>query len=196
MDAKQEMIADEMSERIVETVERLAMRDGAHTVNVRRVLAELRVTNRVFYNRFHNIDEVLAIIYENTTQRIREGVIAGDYDEDTFFEYVIDLVTNSLVISYEIKRKFNQYVFEYDSLSRKNYEWWTGEIRKLIDYAKQRGLIREVDSETMSYAIWCFCRGYNADAVCRGVPREEAIRSFRYSFGILLDGLKKQPVCC
>ena len=119
--------------------------------------------------------------------------LQGGYDESNFFEHVIDLVTNSLIISYEIKQKFNQYVFEYDSVSRTNYEWWTTEIRKLIDYAKERDLIRDVDSEVMSYAIWCYCRGYNADAVGRDLPREEAIRNFRYSFGILLDGLKKQP---
>ena len=189
----EDLISDEMSEKIVETAEQIATKDGAHTVNVRKVLSALGITNRVFYNRFHNINEVLEIVYHNTILKIREGVISGGYDESNFFEHVIDLVTNSLIISYEIKRKFNQYVFEYDSVSRSNYEWWTGEIKKLIDYAKERDLIRDVDSDTMSYAIWCFCRGYNADAVGRDLPREEAIRNFRYSFGFLLDGLKKQP---
>ena len=64
-------------------------------------------------------------------------------------------------------------------------------IKKLIDYAKSHGLIKDVDSDVMSYAIWCFCRGYNADSVGRGLPKEEAVKNFKYSFGFLLDGLKK-----
>jgi len=94
------------------------------------------------------------------------------------------------VMSYETKMKFNQYVFENDSVSQSNYEWWIGEIKKLIEYAKRNKLIKEVDSDVMSYAIWCFCRGYNADAVGRGLPKDEAIKNFRYSFGILLDGMR------
>ena len=42
----------------------------------------------------------------------------------------------------------------------------------------------------MSYAIWCFIRGYNADALGRKLPRETAVRNFRYSFGVLLDGMR------
>ena len=64
------------------------------------------------------------------------------------------------------------------------------EIKKLIDFAKEKKFIKDVDSEVMSYAIWCFCRGYNADAVARNLPREEAVRRFRYSFSYLLEGLK------
>ena len=60
----------------------------------------------------------------------------------------------------------------------------------MIDYAKSREYIKNVDSDAMSYAIWCFCRGYNADAISRGVPMEEAIANFKYSFSILLDGMK------
>ena len=65
------------------------------------------------------------------------------------------------------------------------------EIKKLIDHAKKKGFIKDVDSWVLSYSIWCFCRGYNADAVARGLPRDEAIANFRYSFGYLLEGLKK-----
>ena len=42
----------------------------------------------------------------------------------------------------------------------------------------------------MSYAIWCFCRGYNADAVGRHLPMDLAVQNFRYSFSILLDGMR------
>ena len=191
---KEELISDEMSEKIIETAEQIATKDGAHTVTVRKILSALGITNRVFYNRFHNINDVLEIIYKNTILKVREGVITGCYDETNFFEHVMELLTNSLIISYEIRMKFNQYVFDYDSVSQSNYEWWMAEIKKLICYAKAHDLIKEVEPDTVSYAIWCFCRGYNADAVGRNLPRDEAIRNFRYSFGFLLDGLKKQPI--
>ena len=59
-----------------------------------------------------------------------------------------------------------------------------------MEFAKSRGYIRDVDTDIMSYAIWCFIRGFNADALGRQLPVEEAARSFQYSFNILLDGLR------
>ena len=185
------LITDDMSYLIIEAAEKIAMTSGAHTVTVRKILQTLSITNRVFYNRFHNINEVLDIVYKNTVQKIRES-IKTEFDGKTdFFDYVIDLVAKSLIISYDTKMKFNQYIFESDSASRSNYEWWTAEIKKLIEYAKSHEYIKDVDTDTMSYSIWCFCRGYNADAVSRDIPREKAIERFKYSFKILLDGMKK-----
>ena len=100
------------------------------------------------------------------------------------------MVTNSLIASYDAKMRFNQYVFENDSRNSGNYEWWVDEIKKLISYAGSRELIKEVDADILSYSIWCFCRGFNADAVARNLPRDEAVRRFRYSFAFLLEGLK------
>ena len=88
--------------------------------------------------------------------------------------------------------KFNQYIFEEDSLGELNRTWWTGEIKKLIIFAKSHKLIKDVDEDILAYSIWCFCRGYNADAVARGLPREKAIEDFKYSFSFLLEGLKLQ----
>jgi len=42
----------------------------------------------------------------------------------------------------------------------------------------------------MAYAVWCFIRGYNADALDRGLPMEKAISDFKYSFRILLEGMR------
>lgn len=190
IDAKKTLITDSMSELIIETAEKIAVTSGAHAITVRKILQSLSITNRVFYNRFHNIGEVLQIVYRKTIMKIRESILS-DYDgTQDFFEYVIDVVEKSLVESYEKKMQLSQYVFETDSESQANYDWWISEIKKLIDYAKERGFIKNIDSDTMSYAIWCFCRGYNADAVGRQLPKEEAIKRFRYSFSILLDGMK------
>lgn len=190
---KEELISDAMSDKIIEIAERIATAEGAHTVTVRKILLELGITNRVFYNRFRNVDDVLAIVYKNMVVKIRRDIIS-EYDEtQDFFEYVMDVIERSLIITYDTKMQFSQYAFENDSLTESNYTWWTDEIKKLIDYAKERDLILDVDSEVMSYSIWCFCRGYNADAAGRNLPKDEAIRKFRYSFGFLLEGMKKRP---
>ena len=185
------LIIDEMSDKIVETAKNLVTLQGVSNLTVRRILKELNITNRVFYNRFHNIEEVLDVVYKNTTLKIRES-ITDDFDSSTdFFEHVMDVVVNSLVMSYETKMQFNQYVFENDSLSQSNYEWWTGRIKKLIDYAMEHDYIKQVDSDVLSYSLWCFCRGYNADAVGRKIPKDEAVANFKYSFNFILEGLKK-----
>ncbi len=185
-----EMISDEMSQKIIETAENLVLTSGAHMLTVRQILKELGITNRVFYNRFHNVEEVLGIVYKNISMKVRQSIMREIDTSQDFFEYVKDVVVSSLIISYDIKMQFTQYIFESDSHSAGNFEWWLAEIKKLIDYAKARHYIRDVDSDVMSYAIWCFCRGYNADAVGRNLPKDEAVRNFRYSFGVLLDGMR------
>lgn len=187
-----ELIKDEMSDKIISTAEKIATSSGPEALTVRKILQHLAITNRVFYNRFHNISEVLDIVYQNTIQKIRD-TIPTEFDPDKdFFEQVIDFVANTLVISYRAKNHFNYYVFENDSVSDYNYRWWMQKIREIIEYAKEKRYIQNVDSEVMSYSIWCFCRGYNADAVGRGLPMNEAIKNFKYSFAFLLNGLRTQ----
>ena len=188
---KTELICDEMSRRIIETAEHIVTVSGADSLTVRKLLQTLGITNRVFYNRFRNIGDVLKIVYKNTVLKIRASVTTEFNSETDFFDKVTELVIGTLLSSYDKKMQFNSYVFENDSLSQSNYEWWTTEIKKLIVHAKEKGYIKDVDEDIMSYSIWCFCRGFNADAVGRKLPREDAVRQFRYSFGILLDGLRK-----
>ena len=54
----------------------------------------------------------------------------------------------------------------------------------------EKGYVKQLDSKILSYSIWCFVRGYNADAVGRNLPREEAVEIFKYSFSFLLEGIK------
>lgn len=188
MEEKNVLIQDEMSDKIIKAAEEIATASGE--VTVRKILRKLGITNRVFYNRFHNIDEVLEIVYVNTAVKVRESM-ATEYDgKQDFFEYVIDAVADTLIASYDIKMKFNQHVFEYDSVSQNNYDWYMDRIKKLFSYAQAQGLIQEIDAEALSYAIWCFCRGYNADAVMR-MPKEDAVKNLKYALRFLLEGLKK-----
>lgn len=190
-DRRELRIRDDMSNKIIGVAEKMVVTSGAHTITVRKILTALGITNRVFYNRFHNIEEVLEIVYSNTVLKIRESLKGAMDDTRDFFENITEVVAGSLIASYEVKQQFNQYVFENDSVSQSNFEWWRTEIKKLIEYAKERNYIKEnVDSEIMSYSIWCFCRGYNADAVGRKLPKEEAVKNFKYSFSILLEGMK------
>ena len=179
-----------MSERILETAGKIAFTEGADSLNVKRILGELGISNRVFYNRFENISSVLNIIYKRVILKMRESITEANFAEGDFYEKVTEMVGRSLSLSYDAKMKLNDFVYEIDSQTESNYKWWTSEIKKLIDYGKKEGYIKDVDSDILSYSIWCFCRGYNADAVSRGLPKDEAIRSFKYSFSFLLEGLK------
>ena len=188
---EQVLIQDEMSDRIIDTARQITITQGTENINVRRILQTLGITNRVFYNRFHNIDEVLKIVYLDTVLKMRES-IAEDFDpEGDFFQQVTDIVAKSLVMSYDVKMNLNYYIFENDSISCQNYEWWKSEIARLIEFGKAKGVLKDVETEKMSYAVWCFIRGYNADALGRKLPKEQAVEDFKYSFGILLDGMKK-----
>ena len=60
--ADSKLIYDEVSEQIIDITEKLTVSEGAHNINVRKILKHLGITNRVFYNRFHNIEEVLSLL--------------------------------------------------------------------------------------------------------------------------------------
>lgn len=187
---KNEFIKDEMSDEIIKVAQKMAMQKGAHEVNVSRILSEMGITNRVFYNRFPNINEVLEIVYKNAVIKMH-GSLKAEYNEKKdFFDYIMDVAVKVLTDTYDIKMQFGRYMFEHDSLTRSNCEWWTDKIEKLIEYAASKGMIRNIDPKKLSYTIWCFCRGFNIDAVSRKLSKEEAVEFFRYGFGCLIDGVR------
>ena len=186
----EELICDEMSETIIDVATQLAANEGAHSLTVRKILKHLQITNRVFYNRFHNIEEVLDIISEKSILEVRRSLKFSFDENKDFFEQIMEEVEKTLIISYETRMNFAHYVFENDSISHSNYQWWTEEIKKIINYAMDKGLIKKVDPDMTSYAIWCFIRGFNTDAIGRKVPLEEALKRYRYGFKFILNGLK------
>ncbi len=186
----EELIYDEMSEKIIDVASYLATSEGAQNVNVRKILNHLGITNRVFYNRFHNIEEVLKIISENSILEVRKSLKFHFDENKDFFEQIMDEVEKTLIISYETRLNFAHYVFENDSLSDSNYAWWTEEIKKILNYAMEKGFIKQVDPDMTSYAIWCFIRGFNTDAIGRKLPLHEALKRYRYGFRFILNGLK------
>ena len=186
-----QLIRDEMSGKIVDEAAGIAFREGAGEVTVRKIIRALGVTNRVFYNRFHNVEEVLGIVYQDMAVKMRRSIMERFDPEGDCFGQITDIAAGTLKLSYQLKLGMNQYVFIQDSISSENFLWWQEHIREYIDLGKEKGLLRpDLDGEAMSYAIWCFIRGYNADALARELPEEEAVAGFRYSFGVLLDGMK------
>ena len=116
-----ELIVDEMSQKIVDTAEEIAHNLGVENVNVRKLMQVLDITNRVFYNRFHNIEEVLDIIYQRTSLKIRESILSKFDPNKDFFEQVKNIVADTLIKSYENKENLNQFIFESDSQSASNF---------------------------------------------------------------------------
>ena len=182
-------IQDEISDRIIEIVARIAADEGAHKVTVKKIISEMGVTNRVFYNRFANCDEVLRIVYKNTVVQMREHIKPEFHDKDSFMQFCIQTAVDILMQTYDVKMQFRYYVFEHDSLTEENRLWWADKIKKYYGYAREQGFAREVDPDALCYAIWCFCRGYYADAVSRQLAKEDAVRYFTFGFTCFLGGL-------
>lgn len=186
---KQERIRDDISDQIVEIVSRIAEEEGAHKVTVKKIISKLGVTNRVFYNRFANIDEVLRIVYRNAVVHMRENIKPEFHDRASFEQFCIDTAVDVLMQTYDVKMQFRRYVFEHDSLTEENRIWWYDKIKNYYAYALEQGFAKPVDADALCYAIWCFCRGYYADAVSRQLSREEAVRYFTFGFTCLLNGV-------
>lgn len=182
-------IQDEISEQIIEAAAELAREDGAHQVNVRRIIGRLGVTNRVFYNRFKNCDEVLRIVYRRAVENMRIDIAPDYHDRESFVQYCLDAGTAVLMQTYDVKMQFSRYVFAHDSLTEANRLRWAALVKAFYRTARAQGYVRAVDADALSEAIWCFSRGYYADAAARGLSKEETERSFRQGFRFLIDGV-------
>ena len=69
-----ELIQDALCEQIVSAAERLAQGKDPGKLTVRDILKEMGITNRVFYNRFHSIEEVLSILYARSVSAVRKSL--------------------------------------------------------------------------------------------------------------------------
>ncbi len=194
MAEENKLIWDDVSEQIILITEKLAMEHGAKNVTVRRVLREMSVTNRVFYNRFHNIDEVLQIIYKRTVIKMRES-LTSEYDVRTnIYEYVIDVCKKILEKTYDLKYQFSQYMFDFDSATEENRRWWMENIKEIIKIGKETNQARDIDAEMFSYTVWCFIRGFCADAIKRGLSKKDAKDGIEFGIKSLLNGVIKQSL--
>ena len=150
---KHERIRDDISDRIVQIVARIAAEEGAHKVTVKKVIAELGATNRVFYNRFSSIDEVLRIVYSNAVVQMHENIKPEFQDREGFLEFCVRTAVDVLMQTYDVKMMFRYYVFEHDSLTEDNRLWWAEKVRKYYRIALKLGFAKEVDEDLLCYAI-------------------------------------------
>ena len=190
MKTNKKLIKDEMSYKIVDTAEKIIIENGIEFLNVSKILRELNITNRVFYNRFNNIQDVLLEIYNRIITQKRE-LISIEYDDSIdFFEYGMNLATSFLELAFDLQEKFNFFIFGSDMFTNGNYEWYLNKIRELLKIGRKKGVLKEFDDDAMSYYIWCSCRGINTDIVTR-MKKDEAIKIFKSSFRYLLEGIRK-----
>lgn len=191
MEEKENLIRDEISEEMIRVAEELVKREGARNVTVRKILQTMGVTNRVFYNRFKNMDEVLELVYKKAVTEMHASM-ESPYDIRTeYFSYITDVGVRVLLNTYDVKKQFSQYMFEFDSVRTANRLWWSEKIKEVIEIGKETGNLKDVDAEKLSYTVWCFLRGYNADAVNRNLSKEEAVENFKFGLNCLLEGVKK-----
>ena len=187
---KKKLINDEMSIKIIDATEQIILEQGIETLNVSRILKYLNITNRVFYNRYSNIQEVLQKIFERVINR-KKDLIDIEYDANQdFFEYVTTIATNFLLFAYDVQDKFNYLIFGSDVFTQNNYEWYLVKIKEIIQLGRSKNLLKDFDDEAMGYFIWCSLRGFNADVVMR-MEKEEAVNKFQNTFKYLLEGIKK-----
>ncbi len=184
-------LEDDISRKIIEITAEIVNTEGAEYVTVKRILEKLGTTNRVFYNRFQNVEDVLQKVYENEIMDMR-GCVVQAYDGTTdFYEYLMNLAVSTLERTYTLKKQFKNYMFRHDELSDNNRRWWLDQIAQILEYGMNKGYLRKENSKELSYSVWCFCRGFSAEAVYRNMGTEAFIQSFRLGVGCLIAGLKK-----
>lgn len=185
-----ELINDDVSRQIINSAKKLAQNKNLQKINVRDILNDLNITNRVFYNRFHNVDEVLECIYSEAVNKVRRSLDVTWSDDKDYFEHILEVVSRTLLISYETKQNVSQYIFEADSEDDRNYIWWNEEINKLVVLGQHLGKIKsDIDIDALNYSIWCFIRGFNADALARNISKDVALKNFRYGFSLILSAI-------
>ena len=183
-------IQDEVCDQIMTVTKELVDIHGASNITVKMVINKMGVTNRVFYNRFPNIETVLISIYNDIVLKMRD-CLKSKYNYKTHFRsYCDDVACNILVSNILLKNKFAHFHFFHDSMSKENATWWMKTMGKMVHEAIELGAAKPNDCYHVAYALWCFCRGVSADAIGRGIGDLDSTKKhFREIFGYFLDGI-------
>ena len=86
-------LQDKISQDIIDCVGKMVYKEGSTGISVRSVLKELNITNRVFYNRFKNIDEVLLIISQKIVKEMRQSILTPYDEKHNYHQYIISIAT-------------------------------------------------------------------------------------------------------
>lgn len=185
-------IEDEISDEIIRRATDIASGCGVGSLSVKRIITELGITNRVFYNRFKNINEVLQCIYKNVVASMRQSITVEYSPDKDYYEFLTDIAVSILKKTYTNKLHFSQYMFDYDSMNSENRNWWLGRMKTILQYGMDNGYLKKTDLHLLSNALWCFCHGYNASSVGNSLSLDEVVSSFKLGFESMIEGLKPQ----
>ena len=182
-------LEDETSKTIIATAAQIARREGMEELTVKRVLTELKVSNRVFYNRFRNIDDVIQVLYEDLVQEIRSSLEQVQQPAQSYPDYLLELAVAAVEKIYQNTLHFKQYLFSYQVANDTNRDWWLQKIQQLLRRGMEQGELKVNDPVKMSYGVWCFCLGFHRDAVGDELTEQEAMDAFREAFSCLIQGM-------
>lgn len=184
-------IEDEISLRIIDTAMEIATQDGIANLSVSKIINRMGVTNRVFYNRFKDLDDVIHAVYDKVVLHLRSCFDKGYDGSQDLCEYIMEIAVLLLEKTYETKLHFAGYLYNYDSFLEENRKWWIDHIVPLIDLGIEKGIFKEVNSLHLAYSIWSYSRGFNATSIGNALSHDEAIAAFKLGFKCFMDGAKK-----
>lgn len=184
-------IEDEISLKIIDIAMEIALEEGIASLTVSKIINRMGVTNRVFYNRFKDILDVITAIYDEVVKQLRSCFDVKYDGKQDLCEYIMNLAVSVLEKTYETKLHFAGYLYNYEAFLEENREWWINQIIPLIDYGKNQGIFKQIDSKHLAYSVWCYCRGFNASSIGDNLSKDDAINAFRLGFKCLIDGARK-----
>ncbi len=184
-------IVDNISEDIVNKLTEMIYSKGMNNVTVKDILKEMDMTNRVFYNRFQNIEEVFGIVHQRLIDKTRKCIAEAKYDgKSDYCEFLTSIAMSVIEQTYENKLYFSGYTYENGDVNNSNRKWWIEKISELIRYGIDIGVFKETDAHMISYAIWCYCRSFNSYSVGDNLSIDEALLAFKMGFECIMRGLK------
>ena len=183
------MLQDETADEILRIAKEICKTEGAGQVTVRKIITQMGVTNRVFYNRYRSRDALLYQIYSEAVTEMHRCVDPHYTDKDSFFQFCLETGEQVLGQTYDIKRQFKDYYFAHTELTDHNRDWWSEQVRRHYTIAHENGWIQVTDIEKIGVSLWCMCRGYLEDAAVRAFTKDEALQAFRFGMTCYLKGL-------
>lgn len=185
-------LEDETTKQIIAAATGIAQREGIEQLSVKGILAEMGVSNRVFYNRFRNIDDIIQILYNELVQEIRASLKSVREEGRDYYSYLLELAVAVVRKIYQNNLHFRKHLLSYHASNDSNRNWWLTQIQTILQDGINRGLLRKMNITAVSYGVYCFCLGFHKEAVGEALEGEQAIGAFSQSFALLIEGMKPE----
>lgn len=183
-------LEDETAKEIIRTATEIAQKEGIEQLSVKRILSEMGVSNRVFYNRFRNIDDIIQILYNELVEEIRSCIKLEQQEDQTYYDYLLDLAVGVVTKIYHNNLHFRRHLLSYQASKENNRNWWLNRIQTILKDGMNQGLLKPMKEDAVSYGVWCFCLGFHKEAIGENLSGKQAVAAFRESFALLIEGMK------